>query len=71
MKMTYTILVEVSVDESSGPKLIDVARQHYRDTKAAGLTLNNETFQRRGAPPQRKRFRQASTQLANWLCVRI
>ena len=49
MKMTYTILVEVSVDERSGPNLIDTARQHYRDTKAAGLTLNNETFHRRGA----------------------
>lgn len=49
MKMTYTILVEVSVDERSGPNLIDAARQHYRDTKAAGLTLNSETFQRRGA----------------------
>jgi hypothetical protein len=49
MKITYTILVEVSVDECSGPNLLDVARQHYRDTKAAGLTLNRETFQRRGA----------------------
>ena len=49
MKITYTILVEVSVDERSGPNLIDVARQHYRDTKAAGLTLNSETFQRRGS----------------------
>jgi hypothetical protein len=49
MKMTYTILVEVSVDERSGPKVIDTARQHYRDTKAAGLTLNSETFQRRGS----------------------
>jgi hypothetical protein len=49
MKITYTILVEVSVDERSGPNLIDVARQHYRDTKVAGLTLNSETFQRRGS----------------------
>jgi hypothetical protein len=49
MKMTYTILVEVSVDEHSGPNLIDAARQHYRATKAAGLTLNGETLQRRGA----------------------
>jgi hypothetical protein len=52
MKMTYTILVEVSVDERSGPNLIDAARQHYRETKATGLTLNAETFQRRGAPPE-------------------
>ncbi|MCZ2078670.1 MAG: hypothetical protein LC130_27200 [Bryobacterales bacterium] len=52
MKMTYTILVEVSVDERSGPNLIDAARQHYQETKATGLTLNRETFQRRGSSPE-------------------
>lgn len=49
---TYTILTEVSVREGDEKRLIETARQHYRETQAVGLKVDGEVFQRRGGPAE-------------------